>query len=105
VGQDASIRNIVAQYSMGFVSATASPAQIVINYYTQAAPNTVVTGTGSNAPGNIVEVRIQNYSFQWLVPLGASTTAPSRSATPLSINVSSFDVMGGLPFNSGGVTR
>src|SRR4051812_6222325 len=32
-GQDASIKNVVAQYSMGFASATALPAQIVINYY------------------------------------------------------------------------
>src|SRR5438874_2265550 len=42
-------------------AAAATPAQILINYYAPSAPNTVLTGVGSNAPGNIVEVKVQNY--------------------------------------------
>ena len=105
VGQDASIKNVVAQYSMGFVSATAVPAQVVINYYTQGAPNTVVSGVGSNAPNNIVEVKVQNYQWRWLAPISGNIFAPSRDTTPLSFNVSSFDVMGGYPFGVTGVAR
>jgi Flp pilus assembly protein TadG len=96
-GQDAAIKAVVQRFSMGFASATANPDQIVVNYYAPSAPNTVLTGVGSNAPGNIVEVKVQNYSWRWIAPLSGSFVAPTRSTTPLAINVSSFDVMGGFP--------
>jgi Flp pilus assembly protein TadG len=104
-GQDAAIKAVVQQYSMGFVSATATPAQIVVNYYAPSAPNTVLTGVGSNAPGNIVEVKVQNYSWTWIAPLSGSFVNPTRDTTPLAINVSSFDVMGGFPSGVVAVAR
>lgn len=105
-GQDAAIKAVVQQFSMGFVSATASPAQIVINYYVPGAVTpTLVTGVNSNAPGNIVEVKVQNYSFRWIAPLSGSFVTPTRNATPFAINVSSFDVMGGYPSGVVGVAR
>ncbi len=104
-GQDAAIKAVVQQYSMGFVSATASPAQIVVNYYPPSTPNVAVTGVGSNAPGNIVEVKVQNYSWRYLAPLSGSFTSALRDTNPLAINVSSFDVMGGYPAGVLGVGR
>jgi len=95
-GQDAAIQAVVQQHSMGFVSATA-PARIIVNYYSPSAPNTILTGMGSNAPGNIVEVKVQDYSWRYLAPLSGSFTSPLRDTNPLAINVSSFGVMGGYP--------
>lgn len=103
LGQDASIDTVIAQNSFGFLNylAPGPPATtctgtgcITINYYQQtlgSSPTlTLVTGAGSNAQGNIVQVTASGLQYNWMIPL-------LRSATPLNISVSSADIMGAQP--------
>ena len=66
-GQDNSIEQTVQQYSLGLVKTTDSPQTIFVKYY---APNNLTTAitTGGNTPGNIVEVSVQNVSYNWMLP-------------------------------------
>jgi Flp pilus assembly protein TadG len=113
--QRQSIRNRVAAWSMGFVSASARvttgpqtagappPPYVEINYYSQAnmtAPLPNGTGgTAANRTGNIVEVAIRRYPYQWMAPFSGSLQSPfyATQSTPLIINVYSSDVLGGTP--------
>jgi Flp pilus assembly protein TadG len=100
LGQDASIMNVVQQYAMGLVTTADSPQHIFVNYYSPTAPNSAIASPGGNVPGNIVEVSVQNVSFQWLAPLSGSYGAGIpffRSSTPLTLAVYSSDLLGGLP--------
>lgn len=96
LGQNASIENIVEQYSMGLVHANdTNPVHIFVNYYD---PTTLVAST--NVPGNIVEVSVQNVSYSWLAPLSGSFgwgIPFYRSSTPLTLAVYSTDLLGGYP--------
>jgi len=114
LGQDASINSVIGQYSFGFLNylstgpatTTCSSGTAVgsictqINYYQQTLGSpptlTLVTGAGSNAQGNIVQVTISGLTYNWMIPL-------LRSATPLSFSVSSADIMEAQP--SGPPTR
>jgi len=93
MGQDDSIKTTVQNNSLGFLAGDTNKALISITYYN---PTTLVavTGTGSNAPGNIVQVQVTGLSWAWMVPYG-------RSATPLSITCTSSDIVepnnGGVP--------
>jgi hypothetical protein len=89
MGHDASIKNVVQNSAMGFLSGTNSD-KIKIKYYN---PDTLVE-TSANAPGNLIEVSIEGYNWGWLAPL-------FRTATPLTITTRSSDRMEGLP---GGMT-
>lgn len=107
LGQDASVKNVVEQYSMGLVRVTDSPQRIFVNYY---APTNLTTpiGTGGNTPGNVVEVSVQNVSFAWLAPLSGSFGYGIpffRQTTPLSLSVYSSDMLGGLPVGVTSVPR
>lgn len=90
MGQDASIKTVVQQNSMGFLQGFGGASTIVIQYYT---PDTL-TPTASNAGGNIVEISVQGYSLSPLAPL-------LRSANPIVMTVRSSDRMesslGGVP--------
>jgi Flp pilus assembly protein TadG len=102
LGQDASIKQVVDKYSFGFLEYLAPPTDpicqgtgcISINYYQQTLGTTptltLVTGTGSNAQGNIVEITASGLTYSWLVPL-------LRTATPLQFSVSSADIMEAQP--------
>ena len=105
-GQDASIKNVITSNAMGYLNlaaptGTGRPCSgtgcITIQYYKLVTSSLGVTtlnavsGTGSNAGGNVVEVTAANLTWAWMVPL-------LRSATPLSFYVSSADVMEGTPF-------
>ena len=85
LGQDASIRTIVENNSLGFLNSSNGDSLISITYYN---PNTLaaVTGVGSNAPGNIVEVQVSGLSWAWMVPY-------ARDATPLQISAVSMDIV------------
>ena len=72
LGHDASIKNEVSKYSMGFLNYVApsgatrpcaGAACISIKYYN---PNTLaeVTGVGSNAGGNVIEVSANNLTYR-----------------------------------------
>jgi Flp pilus assembly protein TadG len=115
--QITSIKNQVATWAMGMVSASSisttgtSVPYVEVNFYsqpTQAAPNgglLPASGT-ANSPGNIVEVAIKNYPYALMAPFSgalSATTATAFYATPgssLRIQVYSTDVLGGTP--SGG---
>lgn len=102
-----SIKNTVAAWSMNFVSASALSSgggpYIDVKYYTPpnaSVPNgTVVTGAGSNAPGNLVEVAIKSYPYSYMMPFSGSFagTFYSSPGSQLSISVYSTDVLGGTP--------
>lgn len=92
--QDASIKTIVKSSAVGFLSNAADDAKIKIRYYNPANLATEVTGVGSNAPGNVVEVGVEGFVWGWMAPLW-------RSASPLNINVYAADRMEGL---AGGVS-
>ena len=104
LGQDASIKATVNTYSFGFLSylapgppktTCAGTACITINYYFQnlaVSPSTLtlVTGTGSNAAGNIVQVTASGLAYSWMIPLLRGTTA-------LNVAASSADIMEAQP--------
>jgi|SRR5579862_7858697 Flp pilus assembly protein TadG len=85
LGQDESIRTVVENNSLGFLNSSNGDNLISITYYN---PNSLqaVNGTGSNAPGNIVQVQVTGLSWLWMVPYG-------RSATPLQISATSSDIV------------
>ncbi len=89
MGHDASIREVVKNNSLGFlgsVNGTENPCKICIRYYN---PNTLAFVAG-NDPGNVIEVAVENYTWNWIAPL-------MRSATPLQIIVRASDRMETLP--------
>jgi Flp pilus assembly protein TadG len=92
-GQDAAIKTIVKQNSMGFLNdtllnATPPGATISIQYYSNSS-QTAVSGVGSNAAGNIcvITATIQE---AWMAPLW-------RSSGLLTFSASSSDVMEAPP--------
>lgn len=110
--QDDAIKAVVQRYAMGMVTATDNPQHIFVNYYNAQDPATADLTTpvssGGNSPGNLVEVSVKNISFSWMAPLSGSFgwgIPFYRSTTPLTLNVYSYDIMGGLPVGVGSVTR
>ncbi len=83
-GQDNSIKQVVEQNSLGFLTPTKA-SYISITYYN---PKTLATvsGTNSNAAGNIIQVSVNNFSWAWMVPY-------ARSATPLLMTAISSDMV------------
>jgi Flp pilus assembly protein TadG len=88
-GHDASIRAVVKNNALGFlnsVDGTENPCKICIRYYN---PSTLAF-TNANAPGNVIEVAVENHTWNWIAPL-------MRSATPLQITVRASDRTEALP--------
>ena len=92
LGHDGSIKAVVQNSAMGFLNGQNGLDKIEIHYYDPTTFNEV-TGAGSNGPGNLVEVSVQNYTFGWLAPV-------MRSASPITMNTRSADRMEGLPTGS-----
>lgn len=89
MGHDASIRQVVKTNSLGFlnsVDGTENPCKICIRYYN---PSTLAF-VAANAPGNVVEVAVENHTWNWIAPL-------MRSNSPLLITVRASDRMETLP--------
>ncbi len=90
MGQDASIKSVVQQNAMGFLSGSAGANEIAITYYN---PTTLVA-TNSNAGGNVVQVAVSGVSVKPLAPVW-------RSGSPIVMSALSADVMesspGGVP--------
>lgn len=109
--QDNCIMSVVASNSLGLV--TVGGGLIHVNYFSQAAPNTPIAAPSGNVPGNIVEVSIQSYPLNWMIPLSGTggggmantTSSPYRPTSPTTVNVYSSDVLGGFPAGVGSVTR
>ena len=86
MGHDDSIKAMVQENAMGFLSGDGDADMITIRYYD---PVTLQEVSG-NDPGNLIEVSVENYEWGWLGPL-------LRSATPIQMNARSSDRMEGLP--------
>ena len=86
--QDSSIKQVVKDRAFGLLNG--SDGLISVSYFD---PNTGSTTT-ANAGGNIVRVSVTSYQMSWLTPI-------LRLTNPMSITVSSSDVMeaspGGIP--------
>ncbi len=90
-GQDAAIDGTVEANSMGFLNAsdiTAGTASITIQYYNPTTL-TAVSGSGSNAQGNICVVTA-TLQHGWMVPIW-------KSAGLMTFTASSADVMEAPP--------
>jgi Flp pilus assembly protein TadG len=89
-----SIQDVVAEQALGFLAGTTGRDKIKVRFY---SPTTFVEQTGSNRniSGNIVEVAIEGFSWQYMVPIW-------RTSTPLEIHALSSDRLETLPRN---VTR
>jgi Flp pilus assembly protein TadG len=104
--QTAAIQAVVEGNTAGWLTsaATSGPAYIQVNYYTPdnlstpantgQLPKTVngVVITSLNQSGNVLEVKIVNYPWNWMVPL--PNYMPGHG---LTLTASSVDVMQGLP--------
>jgi hypothetical protein len=90
-GQDASIKSVVQTNALGFLNGADGASKIFIRYY---VPGTL-TETQSNTGGNIVEVSIEGYTWNWMAPLMRG------SLGPLTVGARSSDRMepppGGTP--------
>ncbi len=86
MGHDASIKSIVQQNAMGFLSGNDGLSKIHIQYYDRQT----LLPTESNAPQNLVEVSVEGYQWIWVAPLW-------RTSTPLTITARSADRMEALP--------
>lgn len=106
------ISKAVQDNAIGFLSGS-NIQKISVNYYTAndltnpiltcistgctqngTLPQTLSTGTVvnyANQPGNVVEVRVSNYLFAWMVPLPGM-----QSGSGLNLGGQATDVLGGL---------
>ena len=104
LGQDASIQQVVASYAMGIVKTTDSPNRIMVNYYAPTNMTTPIV-SGGNIPGNIVEVSVQGVPFSWIMPLSGTIGQPLYATSPVTLNLYSLDMLGGLPVGVSSVAR
>lgn len=84
--QDASIKEVVRRNSVGMISNADLASKVFIRYY---SPDTLAA-TNANMPGNVVEVSVEGYQFNWIAPLW-------RTVAPMTILARSSDRMEGLP--------
>lgn len=89
-GHDSSIKSVVQQNAMGFLAGTSGADKIKIRYYN---PTTLVE-TSANAPGNVVEVSVEGYTWGMVAPV-------MGHFNPIPLNVVASDRMESLP---GGVS-
>lgn len=103
------IKQVVAKNSLGFFSGTVggqtATNYIKVSYYTPDTLSTPVTqgqlpktvnGVNiqyMNQSGNLLEVRVDNYPINWMVPLPSNYLG----GTGLVFSVSSSDILQGLP--------
>jgi Flp pilus assembly protein TadG len=109
------ITQVVQANGFGFLSGSKA-SYITVNYYTAnnltnpvmacnggcilrgALPQTLSNGTVvnyPNQPGNIVEVVVTNYPWNWLFPVSA--TSYSLTSPSVNLKASAVDILGGLP--------
>jgi len=100
---DSCIAQVTANNSMGLVSGT-SPL-IYVKYFAPTSPNTVIASPNGDVPGNLVEVSVEGYLLQWMIPISGTFANPFRSTSPASTSVYARDVMGGYPAGVTSVTR
>ncbi len=86
MGHDLSIKTVVQQNGLGFLSGTTGLDRIKVRYY---QPDTFVETT-YNWPGNLVEISVEGYQWKWMVPMW-------RAAGTLNLVARAMDRMEGLP--------
>jgi Flp pilus assembly protein TadG len=81
------VKGIVQQNGLGFLQGTAGLAYIKVNYYLPPPPGTTTAATNvstlssGNAPGNIMQVSVNNYSVSAFLPrIFSWKQAPDSSA-------------------------
>ena len=86
-----SIQDIVMEQSMGFLSGDVGRNMVKVRFY---SPTTFIeqTGPDRNLGGNVLEVSVEGFTWQYMVPLW-------RSSAPLSIHATSSDRLEMLPRN------
>jgi hypothetical protein len=80
-GQDDSIKAIVKAHALGFLNSTTAAATIHVQFVN---PNS--GGQGTNAPGQIVNVKIEGYKYSSLAPF-------QRLNFPVYVYASASDVI------------
>jgi Flp pilus assembly protein TadG len=76
MGQDASVKAVVQQSAIGFLSGTSGADKIHIRYYDPVT----LTEVSSNAGGNLVEVSVEGYRYYWMAPIMGNTGSLSLTA-------------------------
>lgn len=82
----ASVKESVRLASLGFIKTTNVDTYVKVRYFDPISLGEVA----SNAPGNIVEVTVENYQWNWMGPIW-------RTAAPYTVLVRSSDRMEGYP--------
>jgi len=92
------VKGIVQQNGLGFLSGTAGLAYIKVNYFLPPAAGATTAATdvstlsSGNAPGNIMQVSVNNYSLKAFLPrIFTWKSAPDSSA--FVITASSADLI------------
>lgn len=97
-------KQVVLTNALGFINPANIETYVTVNYYANDNLATPLTGadvnrvlpdgrtiTAINMTGNLMEVRITNYPWGFLFPTSYLPTSP------LNINVSTSDILQGLP--------
>ena len=79
--QDDSIKAVVKTYALGYLKSTTAAATMHVQFIN---PNT--GGQGTNAPGQIVNVKIEGYKYSTLAPF-------ERVNYPLYVSATASDVI------------
>lgn len=87
LGHDACIKSVVQRYSMGFLNGT-NANYIEIRYF-DPVTGAYVNGAGSNAAGNILEIRVNRRPWSWIAPVWRPGS--------VAFSAQSSDVMEGQP--------
>jgi len=83
--QDDSIKAVVKSYAAGYLGTTAGAATIHVQFV-----NPSTGGQGANAPGQIVNVKIENYQYNAMAPF-------QRLNYPLFVSATASDVIEPYP--------
>jgi len=87
LGQVDSIKQVVATQSMGFLTSGNVDSMVTVTFFSvNGGGPTAVSGSGSNASGNLVVVSVNNYQVSPFGPL-------LRSTAPVSFSVSAGDLI------------
>jgi Flp pilus assembly protein TadG len=90
-GQDSYIKSIVQSNAMGFLAGQDGLDKITITYYNPTNLSTALSGLGSNAGGNVIQVSVANVNVSALGPILRTGMAT------LSLHASCTDVMESSP--------
>jgi len=101
--QTACIKQVVQDNSVGFLAGAAAQGYISVNYYAPFDLSHPLTGPVAatattpkidfvNQTGNVIEVNISNFPWNWMVPL--ASYAPGVG---LKLSASSSDILQGYP--------